>query len=142
MAGKRDGQRRAGRNKEKVHRHRSELKWSAAAGRSNLRGARGHARAHGRWAERQDNPEDHVGQEAGAGAENSQEPEHANQRGIKIEIIGKTGTDTADLLVRTGAHEALGRGDAGRSARAGHIGLSCATVAAKLGTLGYFLLTR
>jgi len=87
------------------------------------------------------NPQDQVDQEAGAGAENGQEPEHANQRGIEIEIIGKTGTDTTDFLVPTGTHEALGCGDARRSARGRRIRLFCAAVAAKLGTRGDFLLT-
>src|SRR5208282_829465 len=114
---------------------------SGGAGPSNLRDGTWHSDGRTRGRKRKYNPQDQVDQEASAGAENGQEPEHANQRGIEIEIIGKAGTDTTDFLVPTGAHEALGCDDRERSARAGRIRLFCAAVVAELGTWGDFLLT-
>lgn len=56
---------------------------------------------------RQNNPQDNVDQEAGAGEKDGQEPENADQRRIEIEIFCEACTNTGDFLVSARARETL-----------------------------------
>ena len=60
---------------------------------------------------RHDDPGGDVGEQAEAAAEKrSGDDGQANQRDVDVEILGKAGADTGDLLVPHGAGQALGRG--------------------------------
>ncbi len=61
------------------------------------------------WRQWQDNPEDDVREEAGSGTENREQPNHANDGRIEIEIIRESGAYTADLLIPAGAHQPFPR---------------------------------
>lgn len=79
----------------------------------------------------QNDPEDDVGQAAGAGAEEEHEPDDADDRGVHVEIVSEAGTDAGDFLVGAGAHEAFVGTGGGRKAcsRAGRGLLGAAVVA-------------
>ena len=55
----------------------------------------------------QNNPQDDVDEEAGAGKKDSQEPENADQRRIEIKIFGEPGANARDFFVPARAHETL-----------------------------------
>src|SRR6202049_2568320 len=96
-----------------------------------------------RWrsrSQRQRDPENEVNQTAGAGEEDGEQPDDADERGIEIEVVGEAGADSANLFVAAGAHQTLGWSGiaaGGRCSLAGQLG---AAVVTELGTFNDFLL--
>jgi hypothetical protein len=57
--------------------------------------------------QRQNDPENHVSQQTGTKTKHGHEPKHANDRGIHVEVIGKTGAHARNFLIRGRAHQSL-----------------------------------
>jgi hypothetical protein len=91
------------------------------------------------WRQGQRDPKDDVDEETGAGEEDGEQPNDADEGWIEIEIVGEARTDTTDLFVAAGAHQALDWRcvAGGLSGLAGQLG---AAVVAKLGTFSDFFL--
>src|SRR5712692_9591014 len=51
------------------------------------------------------NPKNNVGESTSPGTEERKNPNHPNDRGIKVEIVGEASTHARNLFVGAGAHE-------------------------------------
>lgn len=59
------------------------------------------------WGQWQRDPEDDVGEQAGAAEQEGEQPADADDRDVDVEIIRQAGANTADLFVGAAADEAL-----------------------------------
>jgi hypothetical protein len=84
--------------------------------------------------DRQNDPEDYIGEQARAAANQEHQPEYPDDGWVHVEIVGEAGADAGDLFVGAGAHESfMGTGGGRESWRAG-FGLLGAAVVTELGT--------
>ncbi len=87
---------------------------------------------HFRWREGQNDPEHEVEDQTRPAAKNQQQPNHADNCGIKVEIIRNPGANAADFLVRARTHESPPTHRAMGQARSSAFRLFRAAVVAKL----------
>src|SRR5713226_6195519 len=100
------------------------------AERLRSRGSRGRdypGRSHG-----EHNPKNDVSESTSPGTEERKNPNHPNDRGIKVEIVGQAGAHARNFLVGAGAHEFPFAACLRREAWRRSFRLFCAAVVAKL----------
>src|SRR5581483_3174295 len=74
---------------------------------------------HANWLFGDDDPADDVGHQPGAAEDQQQQPDHADQRDVEIEVVGDGGADAGDFAIHSArAHEAMPDGDVADTASA------------------------